>query len=373
MAEKPAQCNGSRKQSRLSCLRLQCQHRTKRGDYYDIKWFWATVRLEKIILRVRSLVTVTLTVALMLTNLLPINASAQNHGVRDLSNRIDRVQRELTTLQQQVYQGKAPSSSESDPISVPRADAPSMARQSIRISQLEGEIRRLTGRIERIDFLLSGIQSRLDKLVADLDQRLAQLEKNNSPVVGSDELSPSSSGSTVFAPPMPSATGAGVLGTIPKNLAVTSPRGPVDVPVGSTSVIPTYELPPGTPKSQYEYAVSLMLKQQNFGRAEKALMAFLEKHPQDDLASNAQYWLGETYYVRKYYQDAAFAFAEGYQKYPKSRKAPDSLVKLGMSLSRMNKREEACTAFSRFLSKYPKATARLKARIDREWRQAKCR
>ena len=331
------------------------------------------MRFENIVLRVKSVVTVTLTVVLMLANLLPLRASAQNHEVRDLLSRIDRVQRELSTLQQHVYQGKAPSYSESDPVSVPRADAPSMARQSIRISQLEAEIRRLTGRIEKIDFLLSGIQSRLDKLVADLDQRLALLEKNNSPVVGSDGLSPSSSESTMVAPPMPSAARAGVLGTIPKNLAVTSPRGPVEGPVGPNAVISAYELPPGTPKSQYEYAVSLMLKQQNFSRAEKALMAFLEKHPQDDLASNAQYWLGETYYVRKNYQDAAFAFAEGYQRYPKSRKAPDSLVKLGMSLSRMNKREEACTAFSRFLSKYPKATDRLKARIDREWRQAKCR
>ena len=331
------------------------------------------MRFENIVLRVKSVVTVTLTVVLMLANLLPLRASAQNHEVRDLLSRIDRVRRELSTLQQHVYQGKARSYSESDPVSVPRADAPSMARQSIRISQLEAEIRRLTGRIEKIDFLLSGIQSRLDKLVADLDQRLALLEKNNPPVVGSDGLSPSSSESTMVAPPMPSAARAGVLGTIPKNLAVTSPRGPVEGPVGPNAVISAYELPPGTPKSQYEYAVSLMLKQQNFSRAEKALMAFLEKHPQDDLASNAQYWLGETYYVRKNYQDAAFAFAEGYQRYPKSRKAPDSLVKLGMSLSRMNKREEACTACSRCLSKYPKATERLKARIDREWRQAKCR
>ena len=331
------------------------------------------MRSENIVLRVKSVVIVTLTVVLVLANFLPFKASAQNHDVRDLLSRIDRVQRELSTLQLQVYQGKPPSYSESDPISVPRADAPSMARQSIRISQLEAEIRRLTGRIEKIDFLLSGIQSRLDKLVADLDQRLALLEKNYSPVVGSDGLSPSSPGLTVVAPPMPSAAGAGVLGTIPKNLAVTSPRDSVDSPVGPNSIIPAYELPPGTPKSQYEYAVSLMLKQQNFGRAEKALMAFLEKYPQDDLASNAQYWLGETFYVRKNYQDAAFAFAEGYQRYPKSRKAPDSLLKLGMSLSRMSKREEACSAFSRFLSKYQKATDRLKARIDREWRQAKCR
>ena len=130
---------------------------------------------------------------------------------------------------------------------------------------------------------------------------------------------------------------------------------------------------PGTPKSQYDYALSLMLGQQDFAAAERALKAFVEQHPQDDLTGNAQYWLGETYYVRRSYQNAAFAFAEGYQRYPKNRKAPDSLLKLGMSLSRMGKRKEACTAFSRFLSKYTRANDRLKARIDRERRQAKCR
>ena len=136
---------------------------------------------------------------------------------------------------------------------------------------------------------------------------------------------------------------------------------------------PPAVLPQGTPQSQYDYALSLMLKQQDFARAEQALRAFVRQHPQDKLTGNAQYWLGETYYVRQSYQDAAFAFAEGYQRYPKSGKAPDSLLKLGMSLSRMEKLREACTAFSRFLSKYPKANARLKARIDRERRQAKCR
>ena len=331
------------------------------------------MRSEHIFFMAKFIVTMAVTFALVAVNFWPVAALAKNDGMRELLNRIDRVQRELTTLQRHVYQDKELSSSEGQPIPIPTVDSTSTARQSIRISLLESEISRLTGRIEKIDFLLSRIESRLDKLVADLDTRLALLEEKNSPVVNSDGLLSPSSNSTAVAPPMPSATSPGVLGTIPKNLAVTSPRGPIAPQSETSSATTIYELPPGTPRSQYEHALSLMLTQQNFSRAEKALKAFLEKNPQDNLAGNAQYWLGETHYVRKNYQDAAFAFAEGYQKYPKSRKASDSLMKLGMSFSRMKKLEEACTAFSRLLSKYPKATDRLKARIDRELQRAKCR
>lgn len=116
-----------------------------------------------------------------------------------------------------------------------------------------------------------------------------------------------------------------------------------------------------------------MLKQQNFVKAESALKAFIEQNPKDKLTGNAHYWLGETFYVRKSYQDAAFAFAEGFQKFPKNNKAPDSLLKLGMSLERLEKRKEACTAYSRLLGTFPKAAPRMKARVQREQRRAKCR
>ena len=122
----------------------------------------------------------------------------------------------------------------------------------------------------------------------------------------------------------------GVLGTIPKDLAVTKPRGPRTVssaspparPADGDSIRRSFGQTPraatGTPQSQYDYALSLMLGQQDFAAAEQALKAFVEQHPQDDLTGNAQYWLGETYYVRgRSYQNAAFAFAEGYQRYPK--------------------------------------------------------
>ena len=356
-------------------------------------------------LRVTRPFAVSVAAGALFACLMPIGALAQNPGIQELLNRVDRLQRELTTLQRQVYQGKAPPAATGQP--VPAAPAPpdprTAARHSIRIAQLEGEISRLTGKLEEFDFTLRRIEGRLDKLVVDLDQRLTALEGGAPPPASAEPpplaspnanlpLRPSwpSEPTTAAPPPAPPAGTVppppGVLGTIPKDLAVTKPRGPANVPTAPPPASatppataseapsqPPASLPPGTPQSQYDYALSLMLKQQDFARAEQALRAFVRQHPQDKLTGNAQYWLGETYYVRQSYQDAAFAFAEGYQRYPKSGKAPDSLLKLGMSLSRMAKPREACTAFSRFLSKYPKANARLKARIDRERRKAKCR
>ncbi|MBT5647149.1 MAG: tol-pal system protein YbgF, partial [Rhodospirillaceae bacterium] len=175
---------------------------------------------------------------------------------------------------------------------------------------------------------------------------------------------------------------------------ISTPRGPATVPpqpplralpappaapasqsaaVAPAAANPASILPAGPPKAQYDYALSLMLQKQDFAKAETALAAFIEQNPKDGLAGNAHYWLGETYYVRKSYQEAAFAFAESFQKFPKGNKAPDSLLKLGMSLDRLEKRREACTAYSRLLSSYPNAGARLKARVKREQSRAKCR
>lgn len=352
--------------------------------------------------------------------MLPAAAGAQNTGMQELLNRVERLQREISTLQRQVYKGEAPPAAAApavspavSPAGQPVADPRSAGRNSIRISQLENELRRLTGRIEQIDFRTQQIQSRLEKLVSDMDQRLTALEGGTvvsppgatvgelpanpasanpasnvgltlRPPPGSQPPSAASAAPVLRPPPAPVRQGAppGVLGTIPKNLAVSTPRGPANVapqpprPAASqvtAAAAPQSVLPAGPPKAQYDYALSLMLKQQDFVKAESALKAFIEQNPKDKLTGNAHYWLGETYYVRKSYQDAAFAFAEGFQKFPRNNKAPDSLLKLGMSLERLNKRKEACTAYSRLLGTFPKAPPRMKARVQREQRRAKCR
>ena len=339
-------------------------------------------------------------------------AQAQNTGMQELLNRVDRLQRELSTLQRQVYKGEAPPPAAAMTLAPAAGDPRNAARNSIRISQLENELQTLTGRIEEIGFRTQQIQSRLEKLVSDMDRRLTALEggtQRGDIPQGGDARSnvglalqpPPAAAAPAGGPgvtPLPSPPQAAatpgvvrgaaprVLGTIPAEMAVSSPRGPATVPPQpplraqpaaqapqTASADPARILPDGPPKAQYDYALSLMLEKQDFARAETALQSFIKQNPDDELAGNAHYWLGETYYVRNSFQDAAFAFAEGFQKFPKGNKAPDSLLKLGMSLDRLDKRREACTAYSRLLSTFPDLGARMKARVEREQSQAKCR
>lgn len=99
---------------------------------------------------------------------------------------------------------------------------------------------------------------------------------------------------------------------------------------------------------------------------------FVQAYPQDPLSGNAQYWLGETFYVRNNHTEAAVQFMQGYQRYPQSPKAPDNLFKLGMSLSSLDRKPEACAAFGRFNTEYPGAPGALKQRVQEERRRLAC-
>jgi tol-pal system protein YbgF len=124
-------------------------------------------------------------------------------------------------------------------------------------------------------------------------------------------------------------------------------------------------------KQLYETAYGYLL-QQNYGAAEAAFDEFLQKHPGDALAGNAQYWLGESHFVRGNYKVAASAFLKGYQTYAKSAKAPDSLLKLAMSLDRLGQRDAACTSFNELNQRFPQAPTHVRTRADSERRRLGC-
>lgn len=130
-------------------------------------------------------------------------------------------------------------------------------------------------------------------------------------------------------------------------------------------------LPEGTPKQQYDYAFEF-LKRQDFARAEASFREFMKRFPTDPLAGNAQYWLGETHYVRGDYQKSVIEFMNGYQKYPKSNKGPDNLLKLGMSLANLGQTKEACTALSRLTREYPDANDQIRRGAQQERQKLKC-
>ena len=110
----------------------------------------------------------------------------------------------------------------------------------------------------------------------------------------------------------------------------------------------------GSPQAQYDNAFQL-LSQTQYREAGRAFSAFLQQNPDHQLAGNAKYWLGETYYVQHQYTEAAVTFAEGFQDYPDSAKAPDNLLKLGKSLAALDQTEDACGTFAELIKRYTAA------------------
>lgn len=178
-------------------------------------------------------------------------------------------------------------------------------------------------------------------------------------------------------PPDPNQPVAPVADQAPPPPAPTPARVPTPGAVASSSLgadagVPVdVALPEGTPKQQYDYAFDF-LKRQDYARAEAAFREFMKRYPKDALAGNAQYWLGETYYVRNDLQKSVIEFMNGYQNYPKSNKAPDNLLKLGMSLSRLGQTKEACTALGRLTKEYPDAGEQIRRSAQQERQRLKC-
>jgi tol-pal system protein YbgF len=133
-----------------------------------------------------------------------------------------------------------------------------------------------------------------------------------------------------------------------------------------------YALPGANADEQYQYAFDLM-RQTKYGEAEQALSTFVDDYPDHPLAGNASYWLGEAYYVRKDYNNAALTFAQTFQKYPQSGKAPDSLLKLGMSLAALGETADACKALHELGARYPKASDAVKQRAAKERAKNGCK
>ncbi len=125
-----------------------------------------------------------------------------------------------------------------------------------------------------------------------------------------------------------------------------------------------------TPEALYEKYYETLLRRQ-FGEAEAGFRQFLEKYPDHSLAGSAQFQLGETFYAQGNYQEAARNFLQGYKTYPKSRRAPDSLLKLGLSLRKMDQQEQACAALGSVGTEFPRAVE-AKKRAQAEFKRAGC-
>ena len=335
--------------------------------------------------------------ALALGVMAPMGAQAQNAEVRTLNDQMVQVQRELTVLQKHVYQNGE--------IELAQAPQGNFADIQLRLGDLEERMRDMNGRMEELNHRITTLNDRLDKMSSDIDFRLNNAQPggaapggampNNPGPNNSGAASPGGQPPTALTQPAPGAapvltpppgandptrppSQSGFLGTIPVNPS-GAPSGAGGAPGQQASAPPAQSaapapgkpLPDGSPEDQYNYALSL-LRKSDYPGAEAALTAFVALHPSHQLAGNAQYWLGETYYVRNDFNNAARAFAIGFQKYPKSQKGPDNLLKLGLSLGNLNKNKEACQSYSMLKSEFPKAPQEVTRRAEAEQKRLRC-
>ncbi len=286
-------------------------------------------------------------------------ASAQDRTIKRLMDDVGRLGKDVRDLQMQIYrEGQATAQAS------PGVDVETLAaRIEVRIGELDGALGALTGRVEAVAHNIDQLTARLDKLVADVDFRLTAIEQAQTEAAKLATATPPPP-----APVEPLPAGSQTLGTIPAPAASTDPGATTAAPPPATL---TPALPPGTPQQQYDYAFSL-LRQADYGEAERALKAFIELHPDDALTGNAYYWLAETFYVRGRYEEAVQYFARGYQDFPDSVKAPDNLLKLGMSLGKLDRKEDTCLTFAKLDEQFPNASPSIKQRVATESQRAGC-
>jgi tol-pal system protein YbgF len=294
-------------------------------------------------------------------------ALAQDAELAPLLDRLERLERDIKTLNHQLLAVGSGGGEGGGDLSLS-----AVARQEDRFASLEEDLRSATGVVETMVIRLNEAMERLEKLSRDVDFRISRLEGGASPGV------PGAIQPAAALPPVPGSVGQqpftqgdGVLGTLKRSDLKGENSAPNAQPGTQEAKGLKSILPGGTTKEQYDHAFKL-LRQTSYEEAEKALKEFVSLHGDDPLASNASYWLGETHYVRGDYVQAADAFLEGYKAYPKGNKAADSLLKLGKSLSSLDKKEDACAALEKLKNDFPDLKSGTKSKMDREWQRNAC-
>ncbi|HEX6012122.1 MAG TPA: tol-pal system protein YbgF [Geminicoccaceae bacterium] len=255
------------------------------------------------------------------------------------------------------------------------------AALEVRIARLEEELRRLTGRIEEVEYDQRQLAARMDRFVADLDARLpaaaGDLGSVAPPAVAPGQQAAAPPALETPEPPVSgiepdaAARQGYVLGTIPEDAlrGLPAPRTP-ELPAPTPGA--QARLQPQEADAGYQSALDL-LQAGRWADAEQAFTTFVQEHPDDARAPNASYWLGETYFFRKDYPTAAAVFARNYRTYGETGpRAPDNLLKLGMALAAMGDRDRACQTFAELAKRHANAPAPIRQALSRERSAAGC-
>ena len=198
----------------------------------------------------------------------------------------------------------------------------SLLDMSRRIDTLEGQLRELRGSVEVLQNGSEGVRKQQRDLYADLDKRIAVLEAGLKAAMAAGPVGPQ------VAAPAPA--GAGLAG-------------------GASAAT-------GDDQAAYAQAFD-RLKGGEYGVAITQLQAFMKDYPQSSLLDNAQYWIGEAFYVTRDYDQAARAFSAVGERWPGSRKAPDALLKLGFTQFEQKHLADSRATLNQVVQRFPGSDA----------------
>ncbi|MBR4127502.1 MAG: tol-pal system protein YbgF [Alphaproteobacteria bacterium] len=284
-------------------------------------------------------------------------AGAVDESVNDLSDRLDRMEDALKGVQKKLsnnYVGSAKRpSGDIESVSDDKADV-----LLLQLQEAEQTLRQLTGEVETVRFKQEELQNRIDRVNADTAVRFSEMEKKLA--AAEDKIKKMEEEKNSAEKARKEAEKK------KKEQAAAAAKAAKNKEAELKEIYGKK-----TAKELYDQAFS-SIKKKDHKAAQAEFEAFLMLHPKNALAGNAQYWLGESFFARSMYQKAAVAFAEGFKNYRESQKAPDNLFKLGVTMAKMNKKEEACVAFKNFTKEYPKDSDTMKRRLEAEVRKLSC-
>ncbi len=282
------------------------------------------------------------------------NSFADNHNVFEI---LEKIQKDLKTLERAVYSNSSTSAEDNTSSILNRNSEDVLTRHLLKLSEIENQFQELTNKFEEINFKLDKLSNRLSKVQADNQIRFQDLEGGNISL-NNETISKSKK---EIVKKLPGSSKPQDLGSISyKDSEPTTEEQEIQsVETVGTVVTETFEsveklLPDVIPEKQYEFASSF-LQIGDYSTAERAFREFVETNPKHKLAGSAQYWYAETFRIRQLYTDAASAFLEGYQKYPKSEKAPINLLRLGVSMVQIGEKKQGCKMITAVKETYPKA------------------
>mgnify|MGYP001346926340 CR=1 FL=1 len=295
-------------------------------------------------------------------------AFTDNHNLYEV---LDLIRKDLKTLEKAVYSGST-NTQNSNNLDGNSEDV--LTRHLLKLSEIENQFQELTNKFEEINFKLDKLSNRLSKVQSNNQLRFQDIES----VLSLEGKNKNLTSKKKSKKNLPGSSQPQDLGSISYKDTETGETSQQIQSVDGTGTIVTEIfqaeekiLPNIDPEEQYQFATSF-LKVGDYSTAERAFREFVITNSDHELAGNAQYWYAETFRIRQLYTDAASAYLEGYQKYPKSEKAPINLLKLGVSMVQIGEKEQGCKMIDGVEKQYPKSNQSILQKAKYESKKFEC-